>query len=409
MKSVSSLLAFRYLLGSTYEKNVSSMAIICFVSILIGTFSLALVTAIMHGFEVTIHEKMQGIHAQAIIRSYDDEELDEEQIMHVIAQDFPDILHASPQSNAYALIKSDETDDNHIPIVVMLKGVDPERERTVSSIEKKLLSPSSLPSVLHDNHILIGKKLAERLALKPGMPLTVFYFDEPSGRRKVKIHESHAMVGEIFDTGIDEFDSSLVICTLKFLKKILPASRISNISLTFKKDTNEEKIISALRDRLSLDVYSWKDLYPALVSALKLEKYAMFFVLMLITLVASMNIISLLFMLITQKRPDIAILRTMGMPSRAITRIFTMIGMLIVSSAAFLGLALAWLASFLLERYPFIELPDVYYVSHLPARMDWVITGTVFAAVMIISILATWIPARRTRSISVADVLRFEG
>ena len=72
-------------------------------------------------------------------------------------------------------------------------------------------------------------------------------------------------------------------------------------------------VIQKLRHRLGLDVYSWKDLYPSLVASLKLEKYVSFFILALILLVASMNIISLLFMQITQKRPTIALLQAMGM------------------------------------------------------------------------------------------------
>src|SRR5207302_1389175 len=150
------------------------------------------------------------------------------------------------------------------------------------------------------------------------------------------------------------------------------------------------------------------DLYPALISALKLEKYALILILLLITMVASMNIIALLFMQITQKRPDIAILYAMGMRPKQIVSIFMLMGMLIASIASASGIFLAWIASLLLERYPFIELPDVYYVTHLPANMDWSLAITVFITIMLLNFMATWYTARRTQHIKIADVLRYE-
>jgi len=152
-----------------------------------------------------------------------------------------------------------------------------------------------------------------------------------------------------------------------------------------------------------------EQLYPALLEALKLEKYAMFLILALITLVASMSIISLLFMQITQKRADIAILKSMGLSAGNISKIFLYVGITIAFFGSAIGLGLAFVAGWLLEKYPFIQLPDAYYVSHLPAKMEWPIFIAVFAIVMILSFLSTWIPARRTKKINISRILRFEG
>lgn len=370
-----------------------------------------MVTAVMRGFESAVHEKMQGIHAQAIISS-SPRELDFDAIEKVIKEEFPSVIALSPHASAYAIVQPENAPkgrEETPPTVIMLKGIDPEKERTVSSIENKLVVPANLHDTVHDNHVIIGKTMAADLGLEVGSPIQIIYMDQPGQSRKVTLHTTTATVSGIFNSGIDEFDSSLVLCSLDFLRTLFPDNGITHINIKIEEKADEEAVINRLRERLSLDVYSWKELYPALVSALKLEKYAMFLVLVLITLVASMNIISLLFMLITQKRADIAILRAMGVPASVITHIFMLIGIFITSCASVLGLALAALASWVLEHYPFIELPDVYYVSHLPAKMEWSIILAVFVAVMIISIIATYVPARRTRSIVVADVLRFEG
>ena len=411
MNKLSFFIAWRYLWYSAYENNISAMIRICFISILIGTFSLGLVTAIMHGFEIVIHEKMQGIHAQATIQGHG-QALNIKAISTVLNNEFPSVAAFSPSITEHALV---HTEDKEAPLtVVILKGIDPTQEAQVSRLQDKIVrlpgTPSTLQESIHDNRILIGKALAENLGVKLGDEIDLFYLEKlEQARKKVTLDSIQAIIGGIFDTGIDEFDTGLVFCSRAFLESLFAETGITSINLKFKPGTDEQKVITRLKDRLDLEVYSWKDLYPALVSALKLEKYVMFFILMLITLVASMNMISLLFMQITQKRGDIAILKAMGVAHHTITSIFVVIGMSISSIAASIGLALAWLASWILEHYPFIQLPDAYYVSHLPAKMEWSVLVVVFASVMLLSFIATWLPARKTRNINVADVLRFEG
>ncbi len=85
------------------------------------------------------------------------------------------------------------------------------------------------------------------------------------------------------------------------------------------------------------------------------------------------------------------------------------IGMTITITSSLSGLGCAWLASWLLDRYPFVELPDVYYVSHLPVKMEWYIFLAFFVVVRVLVFMATLSPTRRTRNINIANVLRFEG
>ena len=134
----------------------------------------------------------------------------------------------------------------------------------------------------------------------------------------------------------------------------------------------------------------------------------MFLILALITLVASMNIISLLFMQIIQKRGDIAILKSMGLSDKKISQIFFYLGMTISTIGSIAGLICSFIAGWFLENYPFITLPDAYYVTYLPAKMEWQIFVIVFVVVILISFLATWIPTRKTRKINISQVLRFE-
>lgn len=409
MKNISSLLAWRYVWAASEEKSIATMVKICFTGIAVGTFALALVTAVMRGFEYTIHTKMQNIHPQLMIRSQS-AELNVEKINAVIRQEFPEIITMSPMALEYGIVKSEETD----PTVVLLKGIDPLFEAQVSALGKKIYGPNnvqlSLGDAIHDHHILIGKTLAQNLELNFGDPVEIFYTNiNQASSNKLALESAPAIVGGFFDSGIEEFDNGVIFCSLPFLQSLFPDTGVTQINLKLTGEANEADVMNRLQTRLQLPVLSWKDLYPALVAALKLEKYAMFFILALITLVASMSIISLLFMQITQKRPDIAILRAMGTSNKVISRIFMLMGMGIALSATTVGLLLATLASWLLERYPFIQLPDAYYVSHLPAKMEPSIIIAVFITALILSFIATWLPTRSIRNINISHVLRFEG
>lgn len=387
------------------------MTVICFAGIFIGSFSLALVTAIMNGFEVAIHKKMQGIHANLIIQSYKSG-INMDVLSPILHKEFPEISAFSPMATHHILLRTNDKSED-TPIVAMIKGIDPETEINTSSLSQKIVNPSpaiQFPQLFNNNKIIIGKQLAHNNEITVGDTIELLFIRDGEVRGKKIIFDSHnATVSGIFDTGIDEFDSGVVYCSLSFLEQLFPNISIEQINVTVAPHVDEQNLIQKLHNRLGLDVYSWKDLYPSLVATLKLEKYVSFFILALILLVASMNIISLLFMQITQKRPDIALLKAIGMSQGSISSIFFIIGMTISCVASFFGLLAALLASWLLQRYPFITLPDTYYVTQLPVAMNWEIIAAVFGVVVLFSLFATWLPIQRIRAINISRVLRFEG
>ena len=201
MNKLTFLLTRRYLLGSGYERSISMVTLICFISIFIGAGSLTLVNAVMRGFQVAVHEKLQGIHADAIIQSYG-EPLNTHAIQQVISNEFPEIIATSPVHIGHALIQSDE--QSH-PTVLLIHGIDPHKERLVSSIETKLIQNGTFANAVQNNTVAIGANMAHAYNLAVGDPFTLYYLDELSGNRKVTIHQQEAIVGGIFKTGIDEF------------------------------------------------------------------------------------------------------------------------------------------------------------------------------------------------------------
>ncbi len=401
---ISLFLARRFIMH-TSEKTMRTMMIIAFLSIMLGSFALALVAAIMNGFDTQTQKAIQGIQPD-IIMNAGGRALSFEKLNSILNA-YPFVKGVSPSAQGHALIKSPESDEVSSLVVVM--AIDPEKEVSVSKLESMIKSdkPVSLVDLLKDDRILMGQSLAQSLAVKEGDFTTFLFTNDTHSTDNIMLEQHKMAVGGVFKTGIDDIDAHVVFVNFPLFKTLFPDQGITQIGMKLRDQRLLDSSVATLKERFpTLNVFSWKELYPAILSALILEKYAMFFILALITLVASMNIVALLFMYITTKKTEIAVLKTMGFSSRELVFVFVMIGVGISMLAACIGLVGAMVASYVLERYPFIALPEVYYVSHLPAHMDVSIVLAVLALVLIISFIASYIPARRVYTLDAAAVLK---
>ncbi len=385
----------------------------------------------MTGFEYTIHKKMRGISAPAILYAQHDK-LDYLGVKKMLTNSFGNIIKNVSGSSVRQAILS----RNDHQTVFAIKGIDPEAERLTTSIEKKIIeAQQSLPKLLTKSSIIIGHKIGAAHGINVGDTITIL-IPEQRTKNKLLLEEHDVKVTGFIKVGLDEYDSNMAYCSLDLFYNLYENEQgVDQLALTFKQDAkitetiswltkiknalcswlpfcgenNEVKIVSHLKSKLpDLQIRSWRELYPALVSSLKLEKYVMALILALITLVASMNIISVFFMQVHAKRGDIAILQAMGMPKKDVRKIFVVMGLFLTISASVLGLLCALAIGMVLQHFPFITLPDIYYVSHLPAHIEFSQFLIVFFITILMGLAATWIPAKLARNVSIAEVLRQE-
>lgn len=444
MAALARLLAWRYLTYRRKDANISFMLKVCFLGIFIGTFALMLTLIITNGFEKVIHEKMQGINAELVVYAVGNKIAYEPLRNHLLKECSNAVAGVSGSATKQAII------DDELQTVMILRGVDELHEHTVNVLNQKVVVPKLtnekwrpriFEKLLVPDSIVIGHKLAKEKHYAVGDKITIL-LPEPRSKKSITLLKAAVTITGIFNVGLEEYDNNLALCSLDQFHEWFDEEGVDQLSMTLRhpereglmslikqqgivrgclgyvqarwhgllgRDVGIDNIRTALH-KVSPDfvVRTWQDLYPALVSSLKLEKIVMFIVIALITLVASMNMVSLLFMQIQQKRRDIAIFQAMGMEHKLIREIFLYIGMFITVLAALFGLLCAGIVGYFLERYPFIQLPDVYYISYLPARLDAEIFIIVFIVTLVIGFIATWLPAYRTRSIEIAQVLREE-
>jgi lipoprotein-releasing system permease protein len=209
-----------------------------------------------------------------------------------------------------------------------------------------------------------------------------------------------------------EYDASMIYLSMKEAQDLLGmGDRATGIEARVKDVDLSDRVAKSVEEALGYPFWTkdWKVMNRSLFSALKLEKVTMFVILTMIVLVGALNIVSTLVMVVMEKTRDIAILRAMGASSRSVMRIFMLQGLFVGIVGTVIGLCLGLGICQLLATYKFISLPaDVYYISTLPVRVEWMDVFYVASAAVLISFLATVYPARYAARLNPVEALRYE-
>lgn len=404
---IAQYLAWRYIRGSYHNTTVSTLTKVCFFAIAISTFSLTIELFIMNGFDKALTEKMQSIYPNIILEAPEENSFDFNVIQKKLLSSYPQYIEAcAPQHNKRIVIQSYGSNSTS---AIYFKAVDPLLESSVSSLQEKIVNHTSLQEALGDDKVIIGTALADFLNVTVGDTLTLLFTqDDEFNTQHIDFTSRTVTIGGLLKTGIVQYDKYLLVGSHHLMHTLIHEDLITEIGIKLKKGINDTTFMNILEKDFKTKVNSWKTLYPALVSASELEKYVMFILLTIIILIATTNLIALLFVYINNKKRDIAILQTLGMTKQHITILFTNVGLIITLIATTFGIATAFIVGYLLKIYPFITLPDCYYVTTLPIDLDISIACIVFSITLLISFIITFLTARTAQSISITTVLRFD-
>lgn len=399
-------LATRYLLTKHHEATIKLMIKICFSGILVATGCLALVISIMNGFEQATYQKMQSIYPDLIINVHDQSDI-VQNLSIFMKNPNSNISHFAPEKYGQALLCNPNIDQT--PSTLTIRSISPEDEINVSNIASKIISPKnkSLPELITENQILVGSSLAQNLELEIDDEVYLLCCQEPANNLCMNFIHHPVIIAGVFKTGLDELDSGMIFCHSDFFDQMFTSHPLDQIHIKLTHLKQEQQTLKDLKEFYNFDVYSWKDLYPTLLSALKLEKYAMIFILMLIVFVASMNIMSLISMYITQKKRDVAIFLCFGMTQTEIKKIFITMSIMIACGASLIGLTCAWTIGLLLKNFPFIKLPDnIYDSDYLPIELELSVFCAIFVVTILISIISCLYATSHVKKIKIIEILK---
>ena len=387
-------LSLRYLLAKRRERFISIIAVLSIGGVALGVMALLVVLSVMSGFDYDLKEKLVGANSHLTVESASGIS-DVEAVMRTIAAS-DHVDGVAPFVTGQAIVRLPQR-----AFGVLVRGLDVPREVRVSKLREYLVL-GRLPQA--DHEAVVGTELARFVGVGPGQRLQLI---SPADGR---MHE--LTVSGLFRSGMYEYDAGLVGVTIRRAQMLfgLPEGTVSGVAVRLDALERAEGVKRQLAAQLGpYEVKTWMELNQTLFDALKLEKLTMSVILTLIVLVAAVNIVSTLIMMVIEKTRDIGILKSLGASNRSVRAIFIWQGMVIGLTGTLLGLAGAWVLVWLLDTYHFIRLPStIYYLDHLPARIEWADWMLTAAAAAVISLLSTVYPARQAARLAPVEALRYE-
>jgi lipoprotein-releasing system permease protein len=302
---------------------------------------------------------------------------------------------------------------------VVLRGIDPNAEREVNDIGKSVVEGHLADLVPGSNRVIVGAVIAERLGVILGDTLTMLIPTvDPSGTPTPVLRE--LTVAGTFEVGFQDSDATLIFANIADVRALAPDLQGAQ-GLRIRCDDVLAAPLVAERIRASLpagfEVIDWTVDHAAYFRAVRIEKTMMALILLLIVAVAAFNIVAMLVMVVTDKRTDIAILRTFGASPRRVMGVFITQGLVIGWFGVALGIALGVLLALnvdvivpILEhtfRFQIMD-SDVYYTTNIPSDLKWSNVAWIGSAALILTGLATLYPALRAAHTAPAEALRYE-
>ena len=403
------LISLRNLRPKKKEGFLKVISIFSFLGIMLGVAILIIVMSVMNGFKTDLTKKILGLNPHIIIESNSFKI--ENEFIENLKKKFQHINISKTYSGEGIVVSNDNAKG------IIIKGVDSSNKESLNFLEKNI-SKGDL-NKFEENTAFIGAELAFNLDLKIGDKINLMssaFVTTPFG--SLPKQETLTIVG-IFNTGFYEFDQNFVFLNL------------SDALSIFDKEEHDQNLEIYLIDPMKADsfkneiqklnqnyfVYSWSDLNKSFFSALKVERNVMFIILTLILIVAAFNIISGLTILIKNKTKEIAILKTLGLSNNSIKKSFFLTGFTIGFFATITGILLGVIFTLNIEKirnilsnvFNFEIFPsDVYFLEQLPSEINVYSIIIIFIFSLIISALASYLPAMAISKMKTFRALKYE-
>jgi lipoprotein-releasing system permease protein len=404
----------RYTRAKRRTHFISFISFISIIGIALGIWALISVMSVMNGFEKEIRARILGAAAHIQIMGAEGT-IASWQPLAAAVKAHPEVVATAPFVNAQGLLTNGTTVRG-----VFVRGIVPELENTVADFNTHMIAGRLEDLRPGEFGIALGVSLARGLRLNVGDRVTLV---SPQGQvtpAGLMPRLKQFTVAGIFSMDHNEFDSALALINMHDAQILYRMdSEVSGIRVKLKDVDRAPAVARDLAKMVTSDVFitDWTQQNVNYFRAIQIEKRMMFFILTLSIAVAAFNLVSMLVMAVTDKHPDIAILRTLGASPGSIMKIFMVQGVVIGLVGTLLGVTAGILIALNIDAIvPAIERlfhfqilsREVYYISELPSDLHWADVAWTAAMSLVLSFVATLYPSWRAARVNPAEALRYE-
>ncbi|HEV2702560.1 MAG TPA: lipoprotein-releasing ABC transporter permease subunit [Steroidobacteraceae bacterium] len=406
----------RYVRARTHKFFVSFITWVSLLGVGLGVAALIVIISVMNGFEGELRDLLVALSAHARVvpapgTAAPDPAEWESLAARLRAQ--PGVTGVAPYLEVQALAV-------HQPdmLPVVLRGVDPLNEGSVSDIARVLRQGSLKELAAGSDRVLAGAVITGQMGISAGDTLTLLIPIVAADGTPSPTLRDVRLAGD-FDAGGQDQAGSLLLANIADVRAMGAAASDMGLRLRYPSALDAPAMSRTLRQVLpaNLQIIDWTEDNASYFRAIRIEKTMMSLILVLIVAVAAFNIVAMLVMTVTDKRNDIAILRTLGAAPRTVMGVFITQGLVIGWAGVALGVTLGVLLTQNMDRVePFLERtlgfhlfdPEVYAVTTIPTDLHVGNVVWISATALVLTLLATVYPALRAARVSPAEALRYE-
>ncbi len=408
--------AWRYLLGGRLGRRNGFISFISGVSMLgiaLGVAALIVVLSVVNGFSREVRDRMLSVVAHVQVFDARGAPLADLAGTTARLQAVPGVLAVAPFAQAGVLLGRGEA-----LRPALLRGIDPVLEAGVSDLAREGAAAALATLRPGQRQVLLGVALARQLGVKPGEPVTLVLAPEP-GQPPSAVRLVSLTVAGTLDAGHFEWDNSLAWMLLPDLQALYRLDGPTGLQLRLADRDRAPEVAAEVANLLGPGhlVRDWTQTNRQWFESVQIQKRMLGLILVLIVAVAAFNLVATLVMTVTDKRADIAILRTLGASPGSVMKIFIAQGLAagLIGTAA--GVALGLLIAYHVDTLvPAIEhllntrllSSDVYLIDHLPSEPRRSDVLPIAGISLLLSLLATLYPSWRASRLQPADALRHE-
>ena len=402
-------ITFRYLKTKKKDGFLNIISIFSFIGISLGVAVLIIVMSVMNGFRTELINKIVGFNAHVTVKPYERsinlKKINDKKL-NLISKE---LIYSN--SGEAIIINKDSTKG------IILRGYSSNDFPKLDVVKKGEINGQS--NQLINNSISIGKELSFNLDLAVGDRVSIM---SPIGIQTIigsLPKQETFVINSVFDSGLADFDANVAFINLETLESFFAFDKEKrNLEIYLKDPSNiEEAKISIQKIFENEFIYTWADMNSSLFSALKVERNVMFIILSLIIIVAAFNIISGLTILVKNKTRDIAILKSIGVLNKSITKIFFLVGFTIGTSATFFGIFLGVIFSlyienlraFLSSTFNISLFPEeIYFLSTMPSEINLKSIFIISICSIFITTIVSIFPAIKASKLDPVKGLKYE-